>query len=329
MIITRTPVRLSFLGGGSDYPDHFRTHSGQTLSVTIDKYSYVTVNRLADIFDYSIRISYSKLELVRNLDEIKHPAVRECLRFLELDRGVEINYVGDLPARSGLGSSSSFTVGLLHALHALRGELVSRGQLAEEAVHVEQNMIRERVGCQDQYACAHGGLLHLKFNGDGVRVVPVPMSAPRLEELREHLLLLYTGIQRDAHDILEEQIDRTKKGDIIADLRRLSSLVDEGLELLVSDAPIAGFGELLHDAWTTKRGLSSRVSTDAIDGYYETARRFGAVGGKLLGAGGGGFLLLVVPPDRRGEVIRALPALPQISFGFDFTGSHVLFYSPQ
>lgn len=327
MIITRTPVRLSFLGGGSDYPDHFRCHGGQTLSVTIDKYSYVTVNRMADIFDYNFRVAYSRLELVQSVDEIVHPAVRECLRFLALDRGVEINYIGDLPARSGLGSSSSFTVGLLHALHALKGEMVSRTQLAEEAVHVEQNMIGERVGCQDQYACAHGGLLHLQFSGDGVRVTPVPVSMERMNLLRDHLMLMYTGIQRNAHDVLEEQLAKTKQGALKADLVNLSSLVDQGLSVLTGNGPITAFGELLHSAWLTKRQLSSRTSNAAIDQHYENARRAGAIGGKLLGAGGGGFLLLLAEPRVQDEIERALPGLRRVPFRFERTGSTILFYN--
>jgi D-glycero-alpha-D-manno-heptose-7-phosphate kinase len=327
VIITRTPVRISFLGGGTDYPDHFCSHGGQTLSATIDKYSYVTVNRMADIFDYNFRVAYSKLELVHEAAEIVHPAVRECLRFLGLERGVEINYVGDLPARSGLGSSSSFTVGLLHALHTLKGEMVSRTQLAEEAVHVEQKMIGERVGCQDQYACAHGGVLHLQFAGDGVRVSPVPLSAERMDQLQRHLMLMYTGIQRNAHEVLEEQIAKTKQGSLKTDLDKLSALVNDGLAVLTGNGPVSEFGELLHSAWVTKRTLSSRTSNAAIDQHYESARKAGAVGGKLLGAGGGGFLLLVAEPSMQEQIERALPDLRRVPFTFERSGSTLLFYN--
>jgi D-glycero-alpha-D-manno-heptose-7-phosphate kinase len=243
MIITRTPLRVSFLGGGTDYPEYFRYHGGQTLGAAIDKYSYIAVNRLADLFDYSIRVSYSRTELVKSVDEIEHPSVRECLRFINLDGGIEINYVGDLPARTGLGSSSSFTVGLLHALHAFKGELVSNGQLAAEAVYVEQEMIKERVGVQDQYTCAHGGLLHLQFAPDGsVKVSPIPLRAERRAELQAHLMLFYTGIRRHAHEVLEEQLERTRQDTVSEDLNHLSDLVDQGLEVLTSEQPIAYFG---------------------------------------------------------------------------------------
>jgi D-glycero-alpha-D-manno-heptose-7-phosphate kinase len=327
VIITRTPLRISFLGGGTDYPDHFLAHGGQTLSATIDKYSYITLNRLTALFDYWIRVSYSRLELVKTLDEIQHPSVRECLRYMKMDGGVEIHYVGDLPARSGLGSSSSFSVGLLHALHALQGEVVSRTRLAEEAVHVEQSMLQERVGSQDQYACAHGGILHLEFSKGGVRVDPIPLSHERRGQLESHLMLFYTGIQRHAHELLAEQIEKTRSGLLANDLGKLSALVYQGLELLGSAAPITAFGELLHDAWLLKRGLSSRVSSDKIDEYYERARAAGAIGGKLLGAGGGGFLLLLVPPDKQNAVIAALPEITQVPFRFESAGSTILFYN--
>lgn len=327
MIVVRTPVRVSFLGGGTDYPEHFRRFGGQTLGVAIDHYSFVTVNKLAGLFDYQIRVSYSRTELVKNVDEIQHPAVRECLRFLKIEKGVEIHYMGDLPARTGLGSSSSFTVALLHALHALRGELVSQQQLAEEACHVEHAMIRERVGVQDQYLCAHGGLLHLLMDRDGgVSVRRVPLPPDRIRELASHLLLLYTGISRTAHEVLEEQLERTLAGELSEDLSRLSSFVDQGLGILAGNASLSAFGELLDAGWRIKRELSSKISNPLIDGYYDTARRHGAVGGKLLGAGGGGFLLLFVPPDRKDAVLSALPHVAKVDFGFDYDGSQVIFF---
>jgi len=329
MIITRTPLRVSFLGGGTDYPDYFRYHGGQTLGAAIDKYSYITVNRLADLFDYSIRVSYSRTELVKSVDEIEHPSVRECLRFINLDGGIEINYVGDLPARTGLGSSSSFTVGLLHALHAFKGELVSNGQLAAEAVYVEQEMIKERVGVQDQYTCAHGGLLHLQFAADGgIKVSPIPLRAERRAELQAHLMLFYTGIRRHAHEVLEEQLERTRQGTVSEDLNHLSDLVDQGLEVLTSEQPIACFGELLHTAWMTKRRLSNKISNPKIDEWYDRARQAGAIGGKLLGAGGGGFLLLFVKPKDQPNVQKVLGELALVRFSFDHNGSTILFYHP-
>lgn len=330
MIITRTPVRVSFLGGGTDYPDYFRQHGGQTLGAAIDKYTYITVNRLPDLFDYSIRVSYSRTELVKSLDQIEHPAVRECLRFLNLDGHIEINVVADLPARTGVGSSSSFTVGLLHALHAFKGEFVSNGQLAAEAVYVEQEMIKERVGVQDQYTCAHGGLVHLQFSRDGkIKVSPIPLRTERLAELQSHLMLFYTGIRRHAHEVLDEQLERTRQGTISEDLSCLSDLVDQGLEVLTTEQPITCFGELLHTAWMIKRRLSSKISNPVIDKYYDRAREAGAVGGKLLGAGGGGFLLLLVEPDKQPRVKRALADLRHVLFTFDYSGSILVFYKPK
>lgn len=329
MIISRTPVRVSFLGGGTDYPDHFRKYGGQTLGVAIDRYSYLTVNRVTKFFDYGIRVSYSRLETVNSVGEIEHPAVRECLRFLKIEGGIEIHYVGDLPARTGLGSSSSFTVALLHALHTLEGSIVDHGQLAREACHVEQELIKERVGVQDQYTCAHGGLVHLQMKTDGtISVNPVPLPAERRALLGSHLLLFYTGLRRSAHEVLDEQLDRTRRGDLTADLKRMSELVTDGLEVL-SRGPIAAFGDLLHQSWVIKRGLSTKISSNAIDASYDRARAAGAIGGKLLGAGGGGFLLLFAPPDRHGAIESALSDLTPVKFGFDHEGSRILFYQPE
>ena len=329
MIITKTPLRTSFLGGGTDYPDYFRQHGGQTLGAAINKYSYLFVNEMEDLFDYNILLSYSKMELVHRAEEIQHPSVRACLQFLNIERRLEIHYIGDLPARTGLGSSSSFTVGLLHALYALKGKTVSRQQLAEEAVHVEQEIIKERVGVQDQHTCAHGGLVNLKFGRDGyVQTCPVPLSNERMKDFESHLMLFYTGISRLAHEVLDEQIERTKQGAINKDLSHLSDLVDQGIALLSSDAPVAAFGELLNQAWETKRKLSNKISSPAIDALYERARTAGAVGGKLLGAGGGGFLLFVVQPEKRQSVAQALGKLKQVNFAFDHLGSSLLFYQP-
>lgn len=325
MIVTRTPLRISFLGGGTDYPEHFRVHGGQSLAVAIDKYSYIAVNPVIRLFEHSIRISYSRTEVPRSVDEIEHPSVRECLRFLKVDGGIEVHHVGDLPARTGLGSSSSFTVGLLHALHALKGEIVSRQQVAAEAVYVEQELIHERVGVQDQYTCALGGLLHLRFDRDGgVRASRVPLARERLVELQAHLMLFYTGIRRDAHEIVEEQLLRTRQGELAGKLSRLGALVEEGLRVLGGDEPITQFGELLDEAWRTKREFSRKISSPEIDGYYERALESGAAGGKLLGAGGGGFLLVFAEPSRQRAVEAALRMLPRVMFGFDQRGACLL-----
>ena len=327
MIVTRTPLRISFLGGGTDYPDHYRQHGGQSLGTTINRYSYVTVKPLVDLFEHSIRVGYSRTELVRSVDEIEHPAVRACLRFAGIDRHIEIDYIGDLPARTGLGSSSSFTVGLLHALHAFKGTRCSAEQLAAEAVHVEQELMRERVGVQDQYLCAHGGFRHVRCGADGVVACTVDLPRIRLAELERSLLLLYTGLRRDAHQILAEQMDNTRSGVAKHALDEMSRLVDQGLEILRAPGrSLEDFGALLHETWCLKRTLSTQVSTAAIDRWYEQARAAGALGGKLLGAGGGGFLLLMVPPDRRRDVCSAVPDLRQVPFQFETEGSQVLLH---
>ncbi|MEK6320315.1 MAG: kinase [Acidobacteriota bacterium] len=329
MIITKTPLRISFLGGGTDYPDYFRQHGGQTLGVAIDRYSYIIVNSLAKLFDYNIRVSYSRTELVHSVDQIEHPSVRGCMQFLNLDRYIEVHYVGDLPARTGLGSSSSFTVGLLHALHASKGELVSAAQLGAEAVYVEQELLQERVGVQDQYLCAHGGLRHLQFSREGeIKALPVPIPQGRLSELQRHLMLFYTGVSRHAHHVLDEQIERTREGVISTQLSYLSDLVDQGLEVLMNGHKIGAFGELLHSAWLTKKQLSTKISNPLIDEYYERARCAGAIGGKLLGAGSGGFLLLMADPADQEDVEKALCELHRVEFAFDHTGSAMLFYQP-
>jgi D-glycero-alpha-D-manno-heptose-7-phosphate kinase len=327
MIVTRAPLRISFFGGGTDYPEYFREHGGQTLGAAIDKYSYITVTDLAPLFDYTIRITYSLTELVSSIDEIKHPSVRECLRLLGLEGGLEIHCVGDLPARSGLGSSSSFTVALLHALHAHKGELVAAQQLAEEAVYVEREMIGERVGVQDQFLAAHGGLLHLELGrSETARVSPVPISRERLAQFQQHLMLFYTGVQRSAHEVLEEQMERTRSGAITEDLAAMARQVDAGIEILASDAPLAAFGDLLDSAWKMKRGLSSQISNLRFDAWYERAREAGAHGGKLLGAGGGGFFLLFVPPERHEAVRSALAGLQEVAIGLDQSGSRLIVY---
>jgi len=325
MIITQTPVRISFLGGGTDYPVHFRRHGGATLVATINQHTLITVHKLTRFVDHEIRVYYSHVEVVSALDDVRHPSARECLRFAGIERGVEIHYVNDLPARTGLGSSSSATVGLLHALHALKGEVVGRTQLAAEAVYVEQEMIKERVGCQDQYACALGGLIALRFGCDGqVRIEPVIVPAGRLRALRERLMLLYTGVQRHAHEVVDEQLARTVAGDNDAPLTKLAALVDEGIRVLTGDGPLTQFGELLDDAWHLKRKLSSRVATGAVDDAYKRARAAGAVGGKLLGAGGGGFLLIYVEPERRADVRQALHDMHEVTFEFDADGSTLI-----
>ncbi len=329
MIITQTPVRISFLGGGTYYPAYFRRHGGATLATSINKYTIITVQSLPQFAEFCARVNYSRVESVSSIDDIQHPSARECLRFMGLTGGVEIHYVSDLPARTGVGSSSSATVGLLMALHAFKNEMASLEQVAAEAVHVEQQMIRERVGCQDQYVCALGGLRHLQFHPDGrVSADPVILEPARRQALQDRLMLLYTGIQRSAHEVLAEQLQRTEAGQNQAELARLRELVASGLEVLASGRDLAEFGALLHEAWQLKRQLSAQITTAGIDDAYARARQAGAIGGKLLGAGGGGFLLLYVEPPDRARVRRALPALREADFAFEDTGSRVIFYRP-
>ena len=322
MIITRTPLRISFFGGGTDYPDYFRQHGGQTLGVAISKYSYIILKDLAPLFKYTSCISYRKTELVKEVVDIQHPSVRECLRFFGINGNIEVHYIGDLPAKSGLGSSSSFTVGLLHALNVYCGKYPSLMSLASKAVHVEREMIKERVGLQDQYTCALGGLVHLQYaSNDSVTATRVRLSPNRLKELETHLMLFYTGIERYAHDVLEEQMEKTQAGTIKNDLDQLSAQVDQGLEVLLGSGPIAEFGSILHDAWTIKRQLSSKISNRTIDEAYERARIAGAIGGKLLGAGGGGFLLFFANPLQQPAIEQALTGMPRIPIKFDSIGS--------
>jgi D-glycero-alpha-D-manno-heptose-7-phosphate kinase len=329
MIITMTPLRVSFLGGGTDYPEYFRKHGGATLATSINQYTYLTVTKLTEFFDHRIRVSYSRTELCKSVDQIEHPSVRACLQFMEIDGGIEIGVVSDLPARTGLGSSSSFTVGLLHALHAFKGQVVGREQLAAEAVYVERQLIKERVGLQDQYACACGGMMELEFRGeDEVTVTPLAICPVRLAGLEGRLMMFYTGLQRTSHELLEMQMARTTSGAITPYLQQLQRFVGQGIEILGGEDDLGEFGGLLHDGWMLKRQFSEAISNAAIDQAYERARGAGAVGGKLLGAGGGGFLLLYVEPYNQPAVRKAMVGMREVSFGFESQGTHLIFYKP-
>jgi D-glycero-alpha-D-manno-heptose-7-phosphate kinase len=328
MIISRTPLRLSFFGGGTDYPGWYRKHGGAVLATTIDKYSYITARYLPPFFEHRYCIVYSKMEYCQTLDEIRHPAVREVIRFLGIERGLEIHHDGDLPARSGTGSSSAFTVGLLHALYALTGRMATKQQLARESVHLEQDVLKETVGSQDQVLAAYGGLNHVTFLDNGeFSVRPVTIAPDRLRELNHHLMLFHTGFQRTASTIASTYV-----GDINRyhrQLRIMRDLVDESLVVLNSREDLHRFGELLNEGWQTKRSLSASVSNPDIDRAYDAAVAAGALGGKLTGAGGGGFLLVFVPPDRQAGVRAALDGLIHVPFRFEFAGSQVLFADPE
>jgi len=329
LVISQTPLRVSFLGGGTDYPEYFKRRRGATLVTSIRKYFYITVNRLTQFNEHRYQVTYSKIECVQKIDEIVHPAARECLRLLQTDGGVGIYYVSDLPARTGLGSSSAFTVGLLNALYAFRGEMVSRERLASEAIRVEREMLKEPVGYQDQYACSLGGFLHLEILPDGtVHANPVVLSSDRLRQFEERCLLLYTGTQRLASEVLHDQCVRTESGKNDQQLDALYNLVGEGVQVLTKGRNLSEFGELLHQSWVLKRGLSEKIATQQIDEYYRRARAAGAIGGKLLGAGAGGFLLLYVDPRDRTKVRSALSELGEVDFSMERQGSSIIFYRP-
>lgn len=325
MIITRTPYRLSFFGGGTDYPAWYRAHGGAVLASTIDKYCYITCRTLPPFFEHRFRIVYSRVEERHTAEEIQHPAAREVLRFLGITRGVEIHHDGDLPARSGMGSSSAFTVGLLCALQALQGRMVSTERLAAQGIHVEQDLLRETVGSQDQVCAAHGGFNHVLFSSSGdISVRPVIVPPSRLVELNSSLMLFYTGIKRTAADVASTYVPNLEAKK--RQLRQIRNMVDEALQIICGSGDLEDFGHLLHESWQAKRSLSNSVSCAAIDAMYDSARAGGAIGGKITGAGGGGFLMLFVPADRRREVRERLHDLLHVPFRFEASGSRVIFY---
>jgi len=327
MIISRTPYRVSFFGGGTDYPAWYREHGGAVLATTIDKYCYISIRELPPFFAHRFRVVYSIVENVQKIDEIKHPAVREVLGWLKVNRGVEIHHDGDLPARSGVGSSSAFTVGLLSAVHALEGRYTAKETLANEAIHVEQCLLREAVGIQDQVAAAFGGFNHVTIRRDGTfQVDPVIVGRQRLGALQDHLLLLFTGISRTAAEVAQTLLDNVRHR--VSELRTIQQMVERAVEILASGDDLGEFGRLLHESWQLKRQLSSRVTNPEIDDLYETARRAGAIGGKLLGAGGGGFMLLFVRPEDQTRVAEAVGGLIRVPFRFEASGARVVLYQP-
>jgi len=329
MIISRTPLRISFFGGGTDYPVWYREHGGSVLSTTIDKSCFITCRWLPPFFEYHSRISYTNLENVSSNDAIQHPSVRACLQHLGIREGIEIHHIADLPARAGLGTSSAFTVGLLHGLYALRNEMRDKRSLAAEAIQVEQDLLHEAVGAQDQVSAAYGGFNRINFHTDGAfQVKPMLTSRDRLGELERHLALYFTGFSRTASEIAQEQLRLTPHK--TRELQSMLELVDEG-EAIVADPrrPITEFGRLLHESWQIKRSLTQMISNPAIDEIYDAGRNAGAIGGKLLGAGGGGFMLFFVPPERREELRMRLKQLLCVPFKFSHTGSDIVVYEPE
>lgn len=329
MIITRTPFRISFFGGGTDYPIWYREHGGAVLSTTINKYCYITCRYLPPFFDYKYRLRYSVREEIGAINEIRHPSIRECLRSVNIEKGIEMVHTSDIPARSGIGSSSAFTVGFLNALYALLGKMVTKRQLAREAIHIEQDLIKESVGSQDQVACAFGGLNKIEFGGHNEFYVnPIPISNEKLSLLQKHLMLFFTGYTRSASDIADEQISNThaKK----SELKAMVGMVDEGINILNSNANnIIDFGRLLHEAWNIKRSLTNSITTNKIDEIYRTALKAGAIGGKLLGAGGGGFMLLFASPEVQPFIKESLKNFLNVPFAFENLGTQIIVYSTQ
>jgi D-glycero-alpha-D-manno-heptose-7-phosphate kinase len=328
IIISRTPVRISFFGGGTDYPDFYNVSEGAVLGTTINKFTHVSINTISPFFSHKIRIGYSKTELVSDVEEIQHPSIRECLKFYDYDGNLDIHIFSDLPARTGLGSSSSFTVGFLNALYALNGKVVHKQQLAEEACYIEQSLIKENVGSQDQFHASYGGLNVIEFNSKSIHVRPVVISKTKRALLDKHLLVFYTGLTRHASEILKEQITKTKSKTNNSQLNSMLSLVYEA-ENIISNASnndfIQEFGILLDKSWQLKKQLSSKISNDIIDQAYIKAKAVGAYGGKLCGAGNGGFLALLVPQYKKKAVREALKDFLEVSFMFEDEGSKIIY----
>jgi D-glycero-alpha-D-manno-heptose-7-phosphate kinase len=325
MIISRTPFRISFVGGGSDLPDYYRQFGGAVISSSINKYMFITVNKK---FDNRIRVSYSQTENVEHADQVEHKLVRACLQKLSIQNGIEITSISDIPASgSGLGSSSAYAVGLLHVLHAYQGRYVSKEDLAEQACHIEINVCGEPIGKQDQYASAIGGLNYIRFNPDEtVDVEPIICEGRLVRKLQDSLIMFYTGISRSASKILLKQKEvtaaSTEKQQTMQKIVELAAILRSEMQRGNIDA----FGEILHDSWMLKRGITDDISTEAIDDWYRRGRQAGAIGGKILGAGGGGFLLFFAPLDRHEKIARALPELRQVEIRFERSGSRIIFF---
>lgn len=324
MVITQTPFRMSFFGGGTDYPPFFEKYGGSVLSSTFDKYCYVTVRNLPRFFEYRNQITYGIIERTNTVEEIEHPAVRNALQMMNM-QDLRIGYDADLPARSGLGSSSAFSVGMLHGLHALLGNYVGKYQLAEEAIHLERVLCDEAGGWQDQIASAFGGLNRIDFLEQGFIVHPVIISPQRKRLFESHLMLFFTGFSRLSGEIAQVQTASIK--DKTAELLDMLALVDEGEKALTGDGAIEELGRLLDAEWKIKRSLTHKVSNDSIDGLYQKAMDAGAIGGKLMGAGGGGFLMVFAQPDRQEAVKAALRSCLYVPFSFENTGTRVMYFN--
>ena len=327
MIICRTPLRVSFFGGGTDYPVWYDENRGAVMSTTINKFSYITVRALPEFFEYRHRIRYFKQEFVNSLDEIEHPSVREVAKYLKVEGGLEIVHTADLPARSGLGSSSTFTVGLLHAIHAHQYRMASKRQLSAEAIHVEQKLIGENVGSQDQVAAAFGGFNVIEFGGSrAFEVNPLILQPEKRKKLENNLLLCFTGFARTASEIAGAQIKATNK--IGNELGLMMRLLEDAKKILEDEtSDLEDFGRLLDEQWQIKRSLTPLITSDEIDVIYSRAKAAGAIGGKLLGAGGGGFMLFYAAPEAHADIKNALPDKLFVPFHFEEQGSQLIYHA--
>ena len=320
-------MRISFFGGGTDFPEFYQEHCGGVISTTFDKYCYVTVRHLPRFFEYASEFCYSEIERISRIEDIRHPLIREAMRFLNMQE-IRLTYEADLPARSGLGTSSSFAVGMLYAFHSIKGEFVGKRQLADEAIYVERRLCREAGGVQDQIAASYGGFNKICFGPRGYQVEPLIMAPARRERLNDRLLLFFTGLSRNSFEIQEST--RSRLTECVGDLKEMMSLTSEAEKILVEqERDLDDFGRLLDQHWQLKKMLSSRISTDYIDDIYKRAKQAGALGGKLLGAGGGGFVLFYVRQEDQEAVRRALSDLMNVPFRFENEGSKVIYYSPE
>jgi len=329
MIVSKTPFRISFFGGGTDYPEWFTRHGGAVISTAINKYCYISIRKLPPFFEHRHRVVYSKIELVDDIADIEHPVVRAVLTDTKIEDGMEIHHFGDLPARSGLGSSSSFTVGLLNAIHALQGRMVPKSTLAKEAIRVEHELLKENVGWQDQIVAAYGGLNRIEFSPDGeFTVSPVILPPHRTRELEHSIMLFFTGLSRFSSDVARATVGNLQ--DRKAELDALRGMVDEGTAILQDDnRTMCEFGRLMDESWQIKRRLADGVSNSRIDEIYDAAIAAGASGGKLMGAGGGGFFVFIVDPDRRQAVREKLKDLIHVSCKLDRSGAQIDVFDPE
>lgn len=325
MIITKTPFRMSFFGGGTDLPEFFNEHGGSVISTSFDKYCYVNVRHLPRFFDYKTELAYSNMERVKNVEEIEHPAIREAMKYLDMHE-IRLTYEADLPARSGLGTSSSFAVGMLSAFYALKGKYADKKKLANEAIHLERVLCNEAGGWQDQIAAAYGGLNRIDFKDNRYHVNPIIISTDRKKQLNDNLLLFFTGFTHFSAEVhaANDKEDKTKQK------LEMLQLVDVAENILTDkQSDLDEFGRLLDHTWKLKRQTGAKVSTDSIDGLYKRGIEAGALGGKLLGAGGGGFLLFYVTPDKRENVLRAMSDLMHVPFEFENSGTRVIHFTPE